>query len=383
MLMSEDSLPNTEKIVNGALTPAAVKLTDDYRRRKRAAVLAILFTDLENSTSLRERMGEQAYESLREEHDDVLARTITADDAGAVVASTGDGVLAVFSEPSTAVSRALAIQRALHNHPLLRVRVGIDMGQVSEERAGGVVVGVYGRHVNRAARVQALAEPTHVLTTFQVYDCSVGWLYSAGIVWHDHGGFNLKGFDTPVSIWEPLEPASLPQKLGNPSVRLVAPTFDAVDVERWGGYMAKAALDLGAPEAQGDRGMYLDATPPPRGLLPTLRHIARLAREATPSLLWVDAVPERNALIRRWLEGVGCGITLAQSTDNANSLLKTTVNFDLAISYLQRSPSGRPKPFSHPDIPVIIFASVQDIAHYRAMGERGAVLCTSGTASAV
>jgi class 3 adenylate cyclase len=114
-----------------ALTDDAVRAVDEYRRRKRAAVLAILFTDLENSTRLRERLGEQEYEALREQHDSLLSRVIRADDAGAVVQSTGDGVLAVFAEPSTAVQRALEIQAGLRGHARLRVRVGIDMGHVS------------------------------------------------------------------------------------------------------------------------------------------------------------------------------------------------------------------------------------------------------------
>jgi len=336
------------------LTPAAIQRTDEYRRRKRAAVLAILFTDLENSTGLRERLGEQAYEVLREEHDGVLSRSITAEDGGAVVASTGDGVLAVFSEPSTAVSRALVIQQALHHHPLLRVRVGIDTGQVSEERAGGIVVGVFGRHVNRAARIQALAKPTHVLTSFQVYDCAVGWLLSTGIRWHNHGMVRLKGFD--VQLW---------QKLYQPPTRFAlaaTPSGDQAEVPRW---QDKSPNELSLILSQ----------------VSTL--LGRSRRRA--SLLWVDAAPEGNAVIRRWMEEAGCQITLVGSTDEAKPLVArqryNDSNYYLGISDLGENPTNRLRLFREHGVPGIVFASVQDVAHYRVTGAPGVVLCTSGTAS--
>ena len=43
---------------------------EQYRRRKVTSVLAIVFTDIANSTQIREELGEVAYERIREEYDD-------------------------------------------------------------------------------------------------------------------------------------------------------------------------------------------------------------------------------------------------------------------------------------------------------------------------
>jgi len=188
------------------LEPEDIQRTEQYRRQKLTAVLAVLFTDIASSTALREELGEVDYERMREEHDSTVAKIIEGDKAGAVVKSTGDGVLAVFSEPSAAVERALQIQETMREHPYLKLRIGIDMGQVSKETEGGVVKDVFGRHVNRAARIQSLAEPDHVLASFQVYDCAVGWLRSPNIKWKNHGLAPLKGFAEPISVHEPFNP---------------------------------------------------------------------------------------------------------------------------------------------------------------------------------
>ncbi len=152
-----------------------------YRQRKITSVLAIVFTDVANSTALRESLGENRYEAIREAFDDKVASIFETDDDGAVVKSTGDGCLAVFAEPSAAVARCLQVQRELLTHEHFKLRIGIDMGQVSVKSARGIVRDVFGRHVNRAARIEALAEPGQVLVSFQVFDCAVGWLKDQGV----------------------------------------------------------------------------------------------------------------------------------------------------------------------------------------------------------
>ena len=56
------------------------------------------------------------------------------------------GALSVFSEPSTAVERSLEVQRALAEHPF-KLRIGLDMGQISVKSSFGIVADVFGRHV--------------------------------------------------------------------------------------------------------------------------------------------------------------------------------------------------------------------------------------------
>lgn len=190
-----------------SLSTDAISKAEAYRRRKHTAVLAVMFTDMKDSTSIYEQMGELRFQSLRNEHDTLLQEMIEADDGGAVVQNLGDGILAVFAEPSVAVDRALRLQSQLKDHQYLRLRVGIDMGQVSLESEGGIVQRVLGRHVHRASRIESLAEAGHVLVSWQVYDCAVAWLMSPSIAWENHGLKALKGFQEPISVLEPYDPA--------------------------------------------------------------------------------------------------------------------------------------------------------------------------------
>src|SRR4051812_37910590 len=71
--------------------------------------LAFLFTDLQDSTGLYERVGDDdAYEIVRL-HFAFVARIVVAHH-GVVVKTTGDGVMATFERPVAAVRTALAIQ---------------------------------------------------------------------------------------------------------------------------------------------------------------------------------------------------------------------------------------------------------------------------------
>ena len=96
-------------------------------------------------------------------HDKVLRDAIEAHE-GFLFSHTGDGVVAAFASPTSAVDAAIAAQRALE----LPVRMGLATGE-AELRDGDY----FGTVLNRAARVMAaghggqilVAESTAVLLT--------------------------------------------------------------------------------------------------------------------------------------------------------------------------------------------------------------------------
>lgn len=192
------------------LTQSELQAIDQFRRQKSTAVLTILFTDIKGFTRITEEHGEAYSNKLRKHHDEVVAPVIEREGGGRVIKHIGDAVMAVFSEPSTAVARALEVQEKLaafnRGHPELEdisVRMGLHCGQVTTE--DDVNADVFGRHVNRAARVEALADGGQVLVTYTVFDSARGWLNEKSdmpVAWEKHGRYALKGIPEPVEIFE-------------------------------------------------------------------------------------------------------------------------------------------------------------------------------------
>jgi class 3 adenylate cyclase/tetratricopeptide (TPR) repeat protein len=147
----------------------------------------ILFTDVEGSTNLRTRVGDDAAHTVLREHEETI-RDLIASSGGREVKSLGDGFMAAFVSARSAVDCAVAIQRAFEafGEEGLRVRVGVNAGDVREE-AGDL----YGSAVNAAARIAAAANGRQILVSGVVKDLA-GTM--PGVEFVDRGLFWLKGF---------------------------------------------------------------------------------------------------------------------------------------------------------------------------------------------
>jgi serine/threonine protein kinase/class 3 adenylate cyclase len=208
------------------LTAHDVQAADEFRRRHQVSVLTVLFTDIEDSTSLLEKLGEREYARLRGQHDR-LVRSAIEREAGICIKQLGDGFLAVFSEPSSAVECAMEIQKNITRQLGLRVRIGLDMGQVAVEKAGGVARDVFGRFVNRAARIMSVAKGGHTLCSYSVWESAVGWISADTIVWREWGTVTLKGFEKEVVVYEFYQesrPAPAPSGAASPASSTVSTT---------------------------------------------------------------------------------------------------------------------------------------------------------------
>jgi len=128
--------------------------------------VTILFSDIEDSTALNERLGDRAWVALLDAHDQLVHRLVDREH-GHVVKSQGDGFMIAFGEPDAAVRVAAGLQRAitgtrkraLRRTPI-KVRVGVHAGHVVA-RDGDY----FGLNVAMAARVAALAEGGEILVT--------------------------------------------------------------------------------------------------------------------------------------------------------------------------------------------------------------------------
>ncbi len=191
-------------------------LVDRFRQSRNTSVLTIMFTDIQGFTRLTEERGDAFSNEVRQSHDSLLVPIIERDGAGRVIKHIGDAVMAVFSEPSTAVARALEIQEGLRKLnasrpelPPILVRIGLHMGQVTVEDK--MNMDVFGRHVNRASRVEGLAGGGHVYLTYSVFDSAKGWLSGRAqeAAWVSHGKYQVKGIDEPLEIYEAYQPAAV------------------------------------------------------------------------------------------------------------------------------------------------------------------------------
>lgn len=160
---------------------------------------AILFTDMEGSTSLTQQLGdEKAMEVLRA-HDSIVREALGAA-GGHEVKHTGDGIMASFNSVVDAARCSVEIQKRLEGESSIqahasRVRVGMTAGEPVTENED-----LFGAAVQLAARICAASQPGGILASNVVRELSLG----KGLTWNDVGPVDLKGFDEPINLYELL-----------------------------------------------------------------------------------------------------------------------------------------------------------------------------------
>lgn len=155
-------------------------------------VIALLFTDIVDSTALFGSLGLDRADAVRRDHDQAVAGAVTRA-GGTVVKHTGDGIMAAFPGPSAAVEAAVAAQRvvgrtAARHEVVLTIRAGISLGEATEEDGDwfGPPVIEAARLCNAAAAGEILiADRALAMAALDVGVTSIGLL-------------DLKGLDHPV-----------------------------------------------------------------------------------------------------------------------------------------------------------------------------------------
>src|SRR5262249_33043823 len=176
--------------------PDLARVTPDGR-------VVILFSDIEESTALNERIGDRAWVKLISSHDK-LVHGLVQRRGGHVVKSQGDGFMIAFARAEQAVRCGIDVQHALYKeakrkrHEGIRVRIGIHMGR-SVRRGDDL----FGRNVAMAARVAAQAVGGQILVTEPVRDAVSDW----DIRFDEGRDVELKGFSGSYRLFAVEPPA--------------------------------------------------------------------------------------------------------------------------------------------------------------------------------
>ena len=165
--------------------------------------VTMLFTDIEGSTALLRRLGEQYGQVLSAQR--ALLRAAFAGFRGRELGTEGDSFFVVFESAGDAVGCCLAAQRALAGHDWpggvsVRVRMGLHSGEPAVQEDDYV-----GMDVHRAARIAAAAHGGQVVLSEAARQLA-GSQLAAGVSVRDLGWHRLKDIEAPERIYQLVAP---------------------------------------------------------------------------------------------------------------------------------------------------------------------------------
>jgi class 3 adenylate cyclase/tetratricopeptide (TPR) repeat protein len=163
----------------------------------RAPITTILFTDLVDSTTLMQRVGDERAQKLFETHHQLLSDAVSAH-GGSELQWLGDGLMVAFASTADAVRCAIAMQQAAAQHPgeRLAIRVGMNVGEVLQQKTGS---GYFGTPVVVARRLCDRAATGQILCSQAVSLLLAG---RAAFAFRELGAVELKGIAEKVGVYE-------------------------------------------------------------------------------------------------------------------------------------------------------------------------------------
>ena len=170
--------------------------------------VTFLFTDVEGSTKLLERLG-AGYEDVLVEHHRLL-RSVFAEHGGVEVDTQGDAFFVAFPGAKAAVLAAAEAQRRLAAAEL-PVRIGLHSGEATVAETGYI-----GTDVHRAARICAAAHGGQIVVSHATRELVDGELPDE-LALRDLGEHRLKDLTRPQRLYQ-LVVSDLPAEIGRAHV---------------------------------------------------------------------------------------------------------------------------------------------------------------------
>jgi len=194
-----------------------------FFRKHRTGLVALVFTDLVDSTALLSQLGDQAGASFLQRRRRIIREVLQSYPEGEEIETAGDSFFLVFTKPSDAVRFALQVQGQLRrfseeSRRPVQERIGIHLGEVviAEHETEAKAKDLYGLQIATCARVMSLARGDQILMTRGAFDSARQVLKGedvrgvGALSWVSHGSYLLKGIDEPVEVCEVGETGQSP-----------------------------------------------------------------------------------------------------------------------------------------------------------------------------
>ncbi len=237
------------------------------QRSSGRTLAAVLFTDMVDSTSVAEELGDRRWKALVDAHHRIVRRSLKRF-RGTEHDTAGDGFFASFKEPASAIACACEAAEAVRDLGI-EIRAGVHFGECEQmgHKLGGITVVV-------GARIMSLGGAGEVLVSGTAAELSRG----AGFGFEDRGMQQLKGVDGPLQVYAatavdgtprsgPLDPVDAAERRGRimptagrrrrlvPALVALAVLVVAVAVP-----VAIQRLDRGLPGVDADAVGVIDAS---------------------------------------------------------------------------------------------------------------------------
>ena len=168
------------------------------QREEQPRVITVLFTDIAGSTAMTQALGDAGAQEVVRAHNRVVREALTQF-RGREVKHTGDGIMASFEQASDGVEAAIMMQKGATGHtqnnpnlPLF-LKIGINSGEPIQEDND-----LFGSTVQMSARIVDKAQKGEIFVSEVVKGICTGKSYT----FVSRGGYEMKGFDGPVTLWE-------------------------------------------------------------------------------------------------------------------------------------------------------------------------------------
>jgi class 3 adenylate cyclase len=163
VIMAQNGLaiPNIEAVkveITAGIESLLGEMDDDGESTIRDSIsegtVALMFTDIVDSTAWLTQLGDEQWTHLVGWHDEMV-RGVVERHGGVVVKTLGDGAMAAFDSTRSAARAAREIQETMElpsDRPDIEVRIGLHVGEVMQTGDDFL-----GQAVNKAARIASAA----------------------------------------------------------------------------------------------------------------------------------------------------------------------------------------------------------------------------------